>query len=224
MTSGLNIFVCDDTHIMPNKATVHRQFINLPKGEKLQAIVEGFKDRWGFPQCAGAIDGSHIPITPPFEDAKDYFNRKGSYSIILQAVIDHNSLFTNINVRWPGSVHDARVLRNSTLFHLAENGDLFAADTQEIECVNVPIMLLGDPAYPLLSWLMKGFPDTGNLSREHRRFSYRLSRARMTVECAFGQLKGEVEMFAEENGNRYITGSNHYEQLLCPTQLVCIAH
>lgn len=85
---------------------------------------------------------------------------------------------------------DLAVLQNSTLFHLAENGKLFAADTQEIEGVNVPSMLLGDPAYPLLSWLMKGFPDTGNLSREQRHFSYRLSHAHMTVECAFGQLKG----------------------------------
>ncbi|KAG5848651.1 hypothetical protein ANANG_G00101030 [Anguilla anguilla] len=33
--------------------------------------------------------------------------------------------FTNINVGWPGSVHDARVLQNSTLFELAESGNLF---------------------------------------------------------------------------------------------------
>lgn len=72
------------------------QFINLPKGEKLQAIVEGLKNRWGFPQCAGAIDGSHIPVISPFEDTKDYFNRKGSYSIILQAVVDHNSLWVQL--------------------------------------------------------------------------------------------------------------------------------
>ncbi|XP_065121943.2 uncharacterized protein [Paramisgurnus dabryanus] len=186
------------------KATVHRIvsevceairtlqsfFINLPKGEKLQEVVEGFKERWGFPQCAGAIDGSHISVTPPSEDSKDYYNRKGSYSIILQAVVDHRSRFTNINVGWPGSVHDARVLRNSTLFHLAENGQLFPTETQEIEGVHIPVMLLGDPAYPLMSWLMKGFPDNGHLSREQRLFNYRLSRARMTVECAFGQLKG----------------------------------
>ncbi|XP_049891456.1 ubiquitin carboxyl-terminal hydrolase 25 isoform X5 [Epinephelus moara] len=31
----------------------------------------------------------------------------------------------------------------------------------------VPIVLLGDPAYPLLGWLMRGYADNGHLIREH---------------------------------------------------------
>ncbi|KAI8516517.1 hypothetical protein Bbelb_050980 [Branchiostoma belcheri] len=54
----------------------------------------------------------------------------------------------------------------------------------------VSTVLLGDAAYPHLPWLMKPYPDNGHLSEEKTTFNYRLSQARMTVECAFGRLKG----------------------------------
>uniref|UniRef100_A0A9J7Y3U0 DDE Tnp4 domain-containing protein n=1 Tax=Cyprinus carpio carpio TaxID=630221 RepID=A0A9J7Y3U0_CYPCA len=167
-----------------------REYIKLPEGEELQTVLLGFKNRWGFPQCAGAIDGSHIPVIAPPENHADYFNRKGWHSVILQAVVDHKYCFTNINIGWPGSVHDSRVLRNSVIYEKAERGVLFPNTTEEIQGTRVPIMLLGDPAYPLRSWLMKGYPETGNLTEHQRHFNKRLSGARMTVECAFGRLKG----------------------------------
>ena len=30
--------------------------IRFPTGEALKAVVEGFEEKWGFPQCIGAID------------------------------------------------------------------------------------------------------------------------------------------------------------------------
>ncbi len=65
--------------------------IQLPTGQRLLDIRDGFDRRWGFPQCAGAIDGSHIPIMSPQNNAKDYLNRKGHNSIILQAIVDYQS-------------------------------------------------------------------------------------------------------------------------------------
>ena len=38
-------------------------------------------------------------------------------------------------------------------------------------------MIPGDPAYPLLQWLMKAFPNNGYLSRQQKTFNYCLSRA-----------------------------------------------
>ena len=69
---------------------MHR-FICLPTRDKLEEIVAGLRDRWGFPQCAGAVDGTHIPIIAPAEYHADYHNRKGWYSILMQAVVDHST-------------------------------------------------------------------------------------------------------------------------------------
>ena len=44
------------------------------------------------PQCAGSIDGSHVPVTPPAMYHTDYYNRKGWYSMLAQATADHNYL------------------------------------------------------------------------------------------------------------------------------------
>ena len=72
------------------------KYISFPVGMKLKETVKGFLERWGLPQCAGAIDGSHVPVRPLTLNHTDYYNRKGFYSILVQAVVDHNYLFTDL--------------------------------------------------------------------------------------------------------------------------------
>ena len=88
-----------------------KKYIKFPQGDKLQDVMDGFKTKWGVQQCVGAIDGCH-PISSPAVNRTDYYNRNGWYSMILQGVVDHSYCFMNINVGWPGSVHDACVLLN----------------------------------------------------------------------------------------------------------------
>lgn len=38
------------------------KYVNIPNGDLLKEVVQGFETVWGFPRAAGAIDGSHIPI------------------------------------------------------------------------------------------------------------------------------------------------------------------
>ena len=139
-----------------------RKYIHFPAGDRLQQILQGFENKWGVPQCVGAVDGCHIPVSAPKMCHTDYYNRKGWYSVIIQAVADHDYLFTDIYVGWAGSVHDARVFAHSTVYERAIEGALLPVQTRSINGINIPLYLLGDSAYPLQNWLMKPFPESAS--------------------------------------------------------------
>lgn len=78
--------------------------------------------------------------------------------LYIQAIVDYRDRFWNVHVGWPGKVHDATVLSNSIIYRSGDNGTLFPDWTETINGRDVPICLNGDPAYPLLNWLMKAQP------------------------------------------------------------------
>ena len=170
--------------------------IKFPQGEELVQVINNYEKKWGIPMCAGAIDGTHIPILAPEESHLVYVNRKGYHSIIMQAVVDSNYIFTDVVIGWPGSVHDARVLSNSSIYQRGNNDQLFPEIlTKQIQGKDVSPFLIGDPAYPLLPWLMKPYQVSVNSPPAERVFNYSLSRARMTVENTFGRWKGRFTRF-----------------------------
>jgi hypothetical protein len=41
-------------------------YVKFPTGDELKNVVRGYEESWGFPNCGGAIDGTHIPIIAPY--------------------------------------------------------------------------------------------------------------------------------------------------------------
>ena len=90
-----------------------------------------------------------------------------------------------------GKDHDGRVIANFTFYRKANSGTLLPDWNLTINDVDVPLIILGDPAYALLPWMMKPFADNGHLRTVERHYNYHQSRAQMVVENIFGHLKGQ---------------------------------
>ena len=86
------------------------RYVVIPTTDGLREIVDGFYHCCRFSHTFGAIHGTHIPILRPQGSSSDYYNRKGYHSILMQAVVDFQGRFLDVNIGWPGKVHDARVL------------------------------------------------------------------------------------------------------------------
>ena len=152
-----------------------------PRVENMAEQEAAFEEHRGFPGVLGAIDGCHIPISAPRFCPENYVNRKGWHSVNLQAVCSHDLKFIDCYTGWPGSVHDARVLRNSPVFMDATDDPnlLFPGDRH----------ILGDSAYPLADWLLTPYRDNGHLTQAERNYNFVHSSTRMVIERAFGLLK-----------------------------------
>jgi hypothetical protein len=99
---------------------------------------------------------------------------------------DNNKRFLDLYTGMPGSTNDARVLRRSSLYHLAISENLFDAH-HGVDGFSP--YLLGDSGYPLLPWLMVPHRNTRNLSVLETLFNRKLRKGRCMVENAFGILK-----------------------------------
>ena len=67
-------------------------------------------------------------------------------------------------IEWPGKVREARVLVNSSLYQNATSSTLLPNWNRRLCGVDIPLIILGDPAYPLCLWLMKPYIENSNTS------------------------------------------------------------
>ena len=180
-------------------AKVYSEELMLPQNEdEWYDIADGYYNRWNMPHCIGSIDGKHIRLKNPHKGGSHFFNYKKFYSMVLLAIVDSEYKFMYIDVGAIGSESDAGVFAQTKFRELLEKNlaSIPAAmplpgDEAGTAC---EFYLVGDDAFPLRDFLMKPYPSR-KLTDKERIFNYRLSRARRTVENAFGIMANRFRVF-----------------------------
>ena len=179
IADGLAVTKSTVGHVMHSVAAalaglIH-QYVRFPDTEEeITQTKRKFFSIARMPNTIGAIDCTHIHIQAPHEGEWEFVNRKGRHSINVQLIGNADLTITNCVVRWPGSVHDARILRESHLYRRLQQT---APDG----------ILLGDSGYPLLRWLMTPFATV--TCDPQQRYNNAHSATRGTIERINGVLK-----------------------------------
>nr|CAI5819941.1 unnamed protein product [Callosobruchus analis] len=152
-----------------------------PNEGQWEQIAKDFEDKWNYPHCIGALDEKHVQIRCPAGAGSLYYNYKGTYSIVLMALVDANYKFTLVDVGAYGRSSDGGT------FERSEMGKKILEQ--------FPYVIVADEAFPLKTYLMRPYSKAAITSDEEKIYNYRHSRARRVVENAFGILAGRWRIF-----------------------------
>ncbi|XP_050065232.1 uncharacterized protein LOC126554189, partial [Aphis gossypii] len=152
--------------------TLKDKHMPTPTVDHFKIIADEFYEKWNFHNCASSIDGKHIRLKCP----------KNS------GIVDAKYRFIMINVGGYGKDNDSGILCNTNFHQRLENGTLKLPIERKLNNSDIlaPYVFVGDEAFPLRNYLMRPFPRKQAQETKKSYYNYRLSRARMTVECAFG--------------------------------------
>ncbi|XP_050322655.1 uncharacterized protein LOC126754590 [Bactrocera neohumeralis] len=137
------------------------KYIYWPNEVERSKIVSDTFDE--LPFCIGYIDGTEIKLAEsPIEDHTSYFSRNHIYSIKAQIVCDYKRVIRHVVVGHPGSWHDARIYRNSSLFQ--QNDQYFSSQQ----------WIAGDSAYPLSATLITPYRSNARQLDRNARIAFNL--------------------------------------------------
>ncbi|XP_075751356.1 uncharacterized protein LOC142817738 isoform X1 [Rhipicephalus microplus] len=165
----------------------HR-FLKVPTAEDWLKIADNFEKSYQFPNCLGAVGGRHVTVVTPRQSGCGYMNHKGSFSVVLVAVVDSNCKYTFVDVYAKSREQQSDVFESSDLGQALLGGSLKHPLTAALPGAGghmAPYIFAGEDACPLRSNLMIPFP-AGEAKDEKAVFNYRLNRVRRCAENAFG--------------------------------------
>lgn len=145
----------------------------------------------GFPGVNGAIDCTHVRLScTRFNNiAEVYRNRKGYFSLNVQAIVGPRMEFLDVVPQWPGSQHDSRIFQNSRMYMRYVERQLTG-------------FLVGDAGYPCLPFLLT--PITNPLTDADVTYNIIHGKTRRIVERTFGVWKRRFPCLSKGLTNKLI--------------------
>lgn len=166
-------------------------YLPFPTEKIWKESESGFKDRWGFPNCIGSIDGKHVYIKCPPNSGTLHFCYKHRFSIVLLAIVDPDYKFITIDIGSYGKDSDSTIFQRSSFYQkLVENQlNIPGPKTLPGREHQTPHVFIGDGGFKLETFLMRPFPNDVAIHDERKlKYNKRLSSARRIVESSFGIL------------------------------------
>jgi hypothetical protein len=180
---------------------VLRYRLAWPNLDDLCLISTDFEAGKGkMPHCLGALDGTHIPIHPPsFKTYRvDCVNKKGGFSLILQAIADSRCSFRYIHAGMPGRNHDSWHFQQTHSNLLAQRKEVLGLNSPPntfTKGLDISLYIIADKAYQLEPWLITPFKPNPvfTLTDDYKVFNHLHSKTRIVIERSFGILKGRFK-------------------------------
>jgi hypothetical protein len=174
----------------------------VPIGTNLKRIIARFKDGTRLDNMCGAIDGSHIKLYNKAANKyvpAQYWSRHDMHSVLLQGICDHDRIIWSVACRQPGGCHDAAHLRTTQIWDELREGVVLQEPVIRTEGKDIKSYIVGNSAYPLMSFLLKAFNNRATGSPDQNLFDKYLRKGRVKIENAFGILKNRWQILKNLN-------------------------
>ena len=114
-------------------------------------------------------------------------------------LIGYNKRFLYAAVGAPGSTHDARLLKEPSIYSDIINGNVIPDRVVQLgDFGEIPLVTIGDSAFPQFAWLIKAYNENTR-DNQKKYFNKRLCGARVVTENAYDILKGRWRMLLKKN-------------------------
>ncbi|CAL1575811.1 unnamed protein product [Knipowitschia caucasica] len=182
------------------------EYMHAPNEQELEESAQMFLSKRGFPHCVAALAPLHISIISPSQNSSDYANPEGWLSVLSQVAVSGRGHFWDVCASFPGGTDPVEILQNSSLWATAEQGGYSPRSTPTFMGTQLKYVFVGDPCYPLQSWLLTPFTKQKRrrsqapaLDQGQRAFNMHMRKAQLVAGEAMLRLRARWQCLSKRN-------------------------